>query len=122
MSLLLQLMPRKLIQELFIQLGSYIRMIAAGLIFFSPLHKKAHYRRRLTAALLICLAVCAISAYLRFLSDHVLIHFATQLICFAAPFLIIMLTRCVLTALSIIPASLPGILRQGFPAPVRGII
>jgi hypothetical protein len=93
MSLLLQLMPRKLIQELFIQLGSYIRMIAAGLIFFSPLHKKAHYRRRLTAALLICLAVCAISAYMRFLSDHILIHFATQLICFAAPFLIIMLTR-----------------------------
>jgi hypothetical protein len=93
MSLLLSIFPRMFLQDLFIQLGSYIRMVTAGLIFFTPLQKKSHYRRRLTAGLLTCLAVCAASAYLLFLSDSVLIRFATQLGRFAAVLLIIILTR-----------------------------
>ena len=93
MSLLLSIFPRMFLQNLFIQLGSYIRMVTAGLIFFTPLQKKSHYRRRLTAGLLTCLAVCAASAYLLFLSDSVLIRFATQLGPFAAVLLIIILTR-----------------------------
>ena len=93
MSLLLSIFPRMFLQDLFIQLGSYIRMVTAGLIFFTPLQKKPHYGQRLAAGLFTCLTICVISSYLRYLSDSVLIRFATQLVCYASAFLIILLTR-----------------------------
>ena len=72
MARLLEIFPRPLLQELFIQLSSYIRMIIAGLIFFTPLQKKDYYAHRLAAGFFCCLVVCILSAYVRFLSDFVL--------------------------------------------------